>query len=82
VTRSTQSRKARRQARKAAQIVANQTSAAEAREKLARWAAAGGDLEHLKRTVKVRQVGEKAPLGPLRMTTLADMKARYADDAN
>lgn len=77
MTRSTQSRIARRKAHKAARIVADQTTAAEAREKLARWAASGGDLAHLQRTGEVRQVGG---LRPLRHTTLADMRARYADD--
>jgi hypothetical protein len=80
MTRSTKSRIARRRAHKAAKIVADKLTPAEAREKLARWAAAGGDLAHLQRTGEVRKVGERAPLGPLRMTTLADMRARYNDD--
>lgn len=77
MTRSTPSRKARRQAHKAAKIVANRTSAAEAREKLARWAAAGGDMAYLQKTGEVRMRGE---LKPLKLNTLADMKARYASD--
>lgn len=77
MTRSTASRKQRRRAKKAAQIVARRTTPAEAREKLARWAAAGGDLEHLQREGKVRMKGE---LKPLKMTTLSDMRARYDQD--
>lgn len=89
MTRSSPARKARREQRRkiaaGAHRKAHQLTPEQAREQLAKWAAAGGDLPHLLKTNQVRYKGDVLPdhkaLQAITrgVDTIASLKARYAE---